>query len=238
MNYESPESVSRKTFSKNVDLRSKKAMASFLAGHFRYPTANSWNNATSYACNMKILSMGLPPVIEDRLLDLSDTEEFYEALNGIVRDFGREHGWAWQAGWNGRSGGYLVLYQGGIKETGHKSVCRECGQRNFKSVSENGTRCGRCGAEARVDFRFPPKQIYTFPGKGTDDGMEEADFLDMDIRELRDRVRLVKSFDDLADAVASEAIRLALECEAAVEVVLVPHERKVMKPRSADAADA
>ena len=46
-------------FYQSVDLRSRSQMTDFLTKHFRYPTMNSWNNAVSYACNLKIHKLGL-----------------------------------------------------------------------------------------------------------------------------------------------------------------------------------
>ena len=48
-----------KTFYTDVDLRSRKAMTAFLLKHFRYDTMSSWNQADSYACNLKIYRLGL-----------------------------------------------------------------------------------------------------------------------------------------------------------------------------------
>ena len=48
-----------KKFFTPVDLRSRAAMTAYLDGHFRYPTMNSWNQATSYACNLKVDHLGL-----------------------------------------------------------------------------------------------------------------------------------------------------------------------------------
>lgn len=42
----------------------------------------------------------------------------------MIEDFNEEHNFQWQTGTNGRSGGYLVLYQGGTKPSGYKSFCR------------------------------------------------------------------------------------------------------------------
>jgi hypothetical protein len=36
----------------------------------------------------------------------------------------------------------------------HKSVCQECGQRNFTTVEETGNKCGKCGKAARVNKDF------------------------------------------------------------------------------------
>lgn len=51
-------------FSQPIDLRSRREMTDYLRNHFRYSTMNSWNHATSYACNLKIYGLGLDPEIE------------------------------------------------------------------------------------------------------------------------------------------------------------------------------
>jgi hypothetical protein len=95
-----------------VDRRSRKAMTEYLSGHFRYNTMNSWNCSTSYAQNLKIYNLGLDSVITDKLYSLIQIPAFYETLKNLMFEFGEEHDYRWQAGMNGRSGGYLVLYQG------------------------------------------------------------------------------------------------------------------------------
>lgn len=231
MEYESTRSVPRKTFRQDVDKRSKEAMAEYLAGHFRYPTMNAWNRSTSYACDLKVTHLGLPPSVIDTLFDMMDADGFYDPLNDLVEQFGHDHGFMWQAGWNGRSGGYIVLYQGGRKPDAHKSFCTACGQRNWQSVASNGTKCGRCGADARVDFKTPPMEVYTQPGRSTDMDMDKDDFMEWDIQDLRERVKLVQEFDALADGIVEEAIGMALSCKAAEETVLVPSTRKVLVPK-------
>ena len=47
-----------KKFYTPVDLRSRADMTAYLENHFRYPTMNSWNQATSYACNLKVDRLG------------------------------------------------------------------------------------------------------------------------------------------------------------------------------------
>lgn len=137
--------VPRNTFYQPVNKRSKAAMRAFLTQHFRYFTGNSWNASSSYACNMKLYHLGLPRELEDKLWDMLEVEEFYDPINQLRNQFAEEHDYQWQAAFNGRSGGYLVLYQGGRKPTGHKSYCTCCGQRNFTSVAETNNVCGRCG---------------------------------------------------------------------------------------------
>ena len=54
-------------FYQSVDLRSRSQMTDFLTMHFRYPTMNSWNNAVSYACNLKIHKLGLCDEVYEKL---------------------------------------------------------------------------------------------------------------------------------------------------------------------------
>lgn len=100
------------TFYKPVDKRSRKAMEAYLGGHFRYHTMNSWNGSTSYACNMKLYRLDLDLETMDTLYDMIQVPEFYDDRSMLIQDFNTAYNYQWQAGWNGRSGGYLVLYQG------------------------------------------------------------------------------------------------------------------------------
>ncbi|MGN0178949.1 MAG: YqaJ viral recombinase family protein [Monoglobaceae bacterium] len=80
--------------------------------HFRYFTANSWNGSQSYACNLKITRLGLDSGIVEKLFDMIQVQEFFYGIKDLINEFNSEHNYLWQAGMNGRSGGYLVLYQG------------------------------------------------------------------------------------------------------------------------------
>lgn len=215
-------------FSEPVDLRSRKEMTNFLQGHFRYPTMNSWNCATSYACNLKIHRLGLESEIESKLYDMLGTQEFYCLRQDALDLFNEMHNYRWQAAFNGRSGGYLVLYQGELRPTGHLSYCTCCGQRNFRSITETGNVCGVCRKPARVDFKVPPKQPVTYPGRGTD--MYE-DYEEWSLSELRERVKLVQELDSLADDLISQAIRMANEYDVVEEEYFVPQTRHVLVAR-------
>lgn len=104
----------KKEFYQNVDLRSKEEMINFLTNHFRYDTMNSWNASTSYANKVKVYSV-IPNELENKVYEMMDSEDFYDEINWILSDFDRAHNWEFQAGFNGRSGGYIVLYSGGYK---------------------------------------------------------------------------------------------------------------------------
>ena len=218
-------------FYQNVDKRSRKAMTDFLAGHFRYSTMNSWNGSRSYAHNMKFHSLMLDSETVNKLHDMSQCADFYELINDCIREFGEEHGWLWQAGFNGRSGGYLVLYQGERKPSGYKSWCPSCGQQNYKSVTENSGNCGVCG-KPRRDYTSTHMVISILPGRGTDDW---EDFSDWEMCRLRERVELVQSFDKLADSIVAEAVYLANEYEVREEKYSVTKTRHVLVEKSVPA---
>lgn len=150
------------TFYKPVDMRSRKAMTCFLQNHFRYYTMNSWNQSQSYACNLKIYRLGLEKEITDKLYDMIQSEEFFYSLNDLLEEFNAEHNYRWQAAMNGRSGGYLVLYQGEIEPSQYQPYCKNCGQKNYRSVRETGNVCGKCGRAARVDYDEPLMRVVVY----------------------------------------------------------------------------
>ncbi len=216
-----------KQFFKKVDLRSRKAMVEYLTKHFRYSTMNSWNQSTSYAQNVKIYTLGLPKEAEDKALDLISCSEFYEHISAYLHRFAAEHNYLWQVGFNGKSGGYLVLYHGYAKRSEYKSFCTSCGQRNYKSTEESGNcKCGSCGREDRVDYDIPPLDIGVYPGKPTD--MYE-DFEDWDIYSIRQRVILVQEFDKLCDTILKEVCNVLKHYEIEDEVVYHPETIKVLR---------
>ena len=219
------ETPARHLFSRRVDKRSRAEMTAYLSGHFRYNTMNSWNRSTSYACNMKLYKLGLDRGTEDKLWDIIQVPEFYERLNERIEDFNWQHNYLWQAGWNGRSGGYLVLYQGGTKPSRYRSYCTKCGQKNYTSVAETGNRCGVCNEEARVDYIKPPMQIFSFPGRDVD--MDE-DFEDWSLYELQQRTELVQEFDRLADDIVAEALYIAQNHSVEERTVYMPTTELVL----------
>ena len=190
-------------FSRPIDLRSRREMTDYLRNHFRYSTMNSWNHATSYACNLKIYGLGLDPEIESKLYDMLDTREFLLMRQEALYLFNAVHNFRWQAGFN----------------------CTCCGQRNCRSVADTGNVCGVCGKAARVDFRVPPKQPVTFPGRGTD---MDDDYEEWSLSELRDRVKLVQELDSLADDLVSQAVHMAKAFDVVEEAYYVPQTRHVL----------
>ncbi|MFC1766652.1 hypothetical protein ACFL6U_31820 [Planctomycetota bacterium] len=214
---------------KPIDKRSRKAMTAFLQQHFRYLTMNSWNQSTSYANCIKLHHVKRPETIDsDTWWHMLEIEDWHDRLSDLLDNFGRDHDWTWQAGINGRSGGYVVLYRGGIKPSGYKSYCTQCGQKNYQAIPEGETGiCGRCNAKARINFQQTHMQVFTWPGKSVDMG---EDFGDWSLSELQERVELVQDFDRLTDDIAGAYTSMCQIYRIVEEEILVPKTIKVLEP--------
>ena len=216
-------------FYKEIDKRYREAMTAFLKKHFRYNTMNSWNRSTSYANCIKLYNIDKPEDINsDTWWEMLWITEWQEKLSDLLEDFGRKHEWQWQAGINGRSGGYVVLYRGGIKPSGYKSYCTHCGQKNYEAVAEGEIGiCGKCEAKARVNFKQTHMQVFTWPGKDAD--MYE-DFDGWTLSELRERVELVQDFDRLCSDIVAAYFDICRNYRIAEEEILVPKTIKILEP--------
>lgn len=83
--------------------------------HFiRYWSMNSWNRSKTPAFNLKVYKV-IPNELQNKVFEMMESEDFYYEINDLVGDFNREHNYSWQASFNGRSGGYLILHKGGIE---------------------------------------------------------------------------------------------------------------------------
>ena len=214
---------------KEVDKRYKETISKFLRQHFRYHTMNSWNKSTSYANNIKLYNIDKPDSVDnDMWWEVLEITQWQEKLNNLLEDFGRKHNWLWQAGINGRSGGYVVLYQGGVQPSGHKSYCSHCGQKNYQVVpaGEIGI-CGRCDAKARVNFKQMHMQVFILPGKSID---EHEDFYGWTFSKLRERVELVQDFDKMCDEITKQYVEICRNYRIKEEEILVPKTIKVLEP--------
>ena len=195
-----------KTFSIKVDARTREAMIGFLRDHGRYWTMNSWNRSTSYANCVKIHRLDLTRDQLENAWEMLDMPEVYDAIHVVLQDWAVEHEWRYQIGFNGRSGGYLVLYQGGLDwKNARTAQCDECGKLTWH---KQDTPCTSDGCDGRLCVLPNPRpQIVTYPGRGFD---ESPDFDDWIMDDLRERVRLVQDFDRVCD----EAVELFLSfCE-------------------------
>ena len=94
-------------YKKGIDITNAKQMFEFLRGHYMYDTMNSWNQLKSIANNVKIYNLNLDGDHWNALRYLEDDEYFN--VNMMIEDWEAEHP-DYKVGFNGRSGGYLVLY--------------------------------------------------------------------------------------------------------------------------------
>jgi len=210
--------------------RTRKAMIQYLTEHFRYDTMNSWNQAHSYAVKIKVNALELSRDDREAIYQMLDVETSWDesGFNHVLREFDKRHNYAFQIGTNGRSGGYLVLYQGGSKPSEHKSQCRQCGQRNFQHVEVEPGQCGACRAMARYNREFAPVP-YTNPGKGLD---EDRDFADWSTSDLKWRVDVVWDFDQTCARACKAYVQFARENQAIEETIQIPRKITVAVPRA------
>jgi hypothetical protein len=216
--------MSIKVFSKKVNKSSKKAMIDFLSSHFRYDTMGSNNASTSYANKIKLHTLPLPEDIKNIAYDMIQMDEWQDRVGMMFSDFAHEHDHRWQVGCNGRSGGYVVLYQGyKEKDTFSKSRCPRCG---IKTGYEPGKECQKCH-NAKL-LPYDGYKIGAYFGRSTD--MNE-DFETWDIYALKARVKLVQEFDELCDNLVNEFIDACRQNTIEDETVMVPKQIKVLKPK-------
>ncbi len=212
-------------FTQTINKSSRQAMTDYLTQHFRYPTLSYVNRMTSYAHNVKINRLNLPNDLTDKAYDLFAMDETIDALNDEIEEWTEAHNHQWTAGFNGRSGGYLVLYASHLEPDPYLSFCTACGQKNFTKVEENSTRCGNCGQTTRRNYETPRFNLTT-ESRDIDD---DKNFSDWSMEDLRTRVALVQDFDQLADDLREEFLYLLENFCVTTEEILVPQKIKVMK---------
>lgn len=91
---------------KRVNYNSNKECFEFLTNHFTYDTLSSWNGLRSIANNVKIYNLAGIDLTE--ALEALE-EDNYLSVNDTIRWWEEDHP-GYRVGFNGRSGGYLVLY--------------------------------------------------------------------------------------------------------------------------------
>ncbi len=94
-------------YTKGVDITKDKSMFNFIAEHPTYYTMNSWNGVRSIAHNVKLYNLHLEGDWCRALAHLDSGE--YDTIRFMIQDWEREHP-GYSVGFNGRSNGYLVLY--------------------------------------------------------------------------------------------------------------------------------
>lgn len=90
-----------------LDISNPKACFEYIHDHFKYDTLSSWNGLKSIANNVKIYRLDLTGDCWTALKFLED-DGYYE-INRMILRWEKEHS-NYKVGFNGRSAGYLVLY--------------------------------------------------------------------------------------------------------------------------------
>ena len=118
-----------------------------IGKRIRYWTMNSWNGSKSLAYNMKIYNI-FPTKYQSAVYNLLNEPDAYFTVDSLISAFEHKYNYMWQAGFNGRGGGYLVLYSGGVRDG--KPYCRPGLDIDDKDVP----------AEVKKDFRKLAVDIY------------------------------------------------------------------------------
>lgn len=99
-------------FVKNIDRRRKSEIAKFLKDHFRYSTMQTWKTTTSYANDVRLPGLDIPPDKMDLAMSMAKNEiqcpDWDEFVIRTRREFYDRTGWHF--GFNGKHCGYIVLY--------------------------------------------------------------------------------------------------------------------------------
>lgn len=107
-----------------VDISSPKSMWTFLHDHFTYSTLNSWNGLKSIANNVKLHRLKLEGDWCTALKFLNDSNDIGDLqyiIQECIDEFVANHS-MFRVYFNGRSGGYLVLYN----KDNNKNVLPDC----------------------------------------------------------------------------------------------------------------
>ena len=92
-----------------VDISNPKSMFCFINDHYQYWTMNSWNGLKSIANKVKVYDLGFGGAYDCyAALNYLEADNYF-TVNEMIRDWERKHQ-GYKVGFNGRSGGYLVLY--------------------------------------------------------------------------------------------------------------------------------
>lgn len=111
-------------YTTGVDIASTKSMWNFLKSHYTYYTMNSWNRQKSIAHNVKLYNLNLEgdwAVAMRYLFDEADSGYLQMYIDDEIREFEEKYPY-YEVASNGRSGGYLVIYE----KQGHKSILPSC----------------------------------------------------------------------------------------------------------------
>lgn len=201
--------------------KSKKSMLEFLNSHHRYDTMNSWNRSTSYSRNMKIYNV-IPAGLQDKAFELLGQGEVFDEINDLINEWDREQDYDFQAQWNGRSGGYLVIIRGGYNL---KTLFTFEGNNKERDYEDNYGWMNKDEAIKRGLYKKQLKQIFIKPGQSIGEDISE----ESDAEEIKSLYKLVKSFDKLTDKIIKCYISYCKSYNVVEKEITVPKTIKVLE---------
>lgn len=190
-------------FYKEIDKNNKDQMIDYLVNHFRYYTMNSWNQAKSYANNVKIYNLDLTDSERDKFMEIYNDEDLSPAITDIIsthiNEFQTKTGYS--AELNGRSYGYMVLYDTKL-DLQTRQIIVTPGQ--------------------SIDTPLTREDI-----EGYKDDYSEEDVMSW----LRDRTTLVQQFDMMCDDILTDIKNLMDEYDIKeyTQTITVNHRQLVPK---------
>ena len=176
----------------------------------RYHTMNSWNNSMAPAYNLKVHKV-ISPKYLDRVFELMDKEGFYDEINDMIHTFSFVHDYEWQAGFNGRSGGYLVLYRGDRRTARYTKKDFENANKMCYISDAHGWKTYDEAKALNLVDRDITVSIHTFPGRSIHDNEVP--------------VEVLKSFRRLAVDIVKHVEWMAENCEVEEYEVITTKER-------------
>ncbi|CAN7646051.1 hypothetical protein LJR129_005023 [Acidovorax sp. LjRoot129] len=209
-------------FTQKAVPNTKEGIAAFLSGHPRYSTNSSINTITTYSHNVKLHRLGLTRTECDKAESIMSVDDYWDELNIPLRSFQKDMNGAYQILPQGRQHGHLVLFEAEVYDPGYKSTCTRCGQLNYQAVTSSACLCGVCRAP-RTNLKKPLLWSRTL-GSGIDHGVSREEMLDWSMDKLRNRLDLVRSFDEACDTTRLAFIQLLNEFMMVEQTVMIPQK--------------
>lgn len=101
-------------FNKTQNKKTLQDKYNYIKSHFYYYTGNSWNCLKSLANNVKIYNLPLTEQQKNKFYELNadeqTSEQLYDYINDYINEYNQDSN-NYNIYFNGRSGGYLVLYK-------------------------------------------------------------------------------------------------------------------------------
>ena len=155
-------------FDKTQNIKTVKQKFNYLKKHFIYYTMNSWNGLRSIANNVKAHNLPLTKEQYKRFFDLVCDEELneqlYSYINNMLQQF-RAINKGYKVYFNGRSDGYLVLYNDNnnssvLNEYIEDASSYEEALNNYKSDYNTTTKEARANIDYCINNDFDIVQAF------------------------------------------------------------------------------